>query len=162
MLPEILNDKNHQRGFTLIEILIVMGITLILVTAAVPIYGNLQVSAQLNENTSQIVQTARIARERSAARFHNASHGVYFEINAGARDRFILYQGDSYAGRDNTYDRAVTLDNALSLSTTLAGNEVNFSKGLGVPNSVGIITLTHDVTGSRVMSINNFGIVEEN
>jgi len=93
---------------------------------------------------------------------NNSSHGVYFEINTGSADRFILYQGGSYAGRDTTYDRPTTLDNVLSLSTIISGNEVNFSKGLGVPNATGTVILTHDVTGSKTMSINDFGIVEEN
>ena len=159
ILPVTFKDKHA--GFTLIELLIVIGITLVLATAAIPIYGNLQVSAQLNENTSQIVQTVRIARGRSVARLNNTSHGVYFEINSAANDRFILYQGDSYVGRDELYDRVAILDPALSLSTTLSGNEVNFSRGLGIPNTTGTVTLKHDVVGIKTMSINVFGIVEE-
>jgi len=153
-----LNDKS---GFTLVELFIVIGITLVLAAAAVPIYSNIQVSAQLNENTSQITQTLRTARERSVARFNNSSHGIYIETNIGGDDRFILYQGDSFIARDSTYDRAVTLDKALSLSTTLTGNDIHFSKGLGVPNETGTITLTHDVEGSRSISVNRLGGIEE-
>jgi prepilin-type N-terminal cleavage/methylation domain-containing protein len=139
--------KNLQtnKGFTLVELLIVIAIALILVTVSVPIYGNLQVSAQLNENTSQMIQTVRIARVRSVARVNNASHGVYFEINPGADDRHILYQGDAYATRDMAYDRAVTLNPSLTLSTTLVGAEVNFSKGAGASTTTGTVTLTHDL-----------------
>ncbi|MEK7453101.1 MAG: type II secretion system protein [Patescibacteria group bacterium] len=161
MLQVISNVKNSQYGFTLIELLLVIGITLILAAASVPVYGNLQVSAQLNENTAQIIQAIRTARGRSIAGLNNASHGIYFEINAGSSDRFTLYQGSSYIGRNSLYDRVVTLDNALSILTTLSGNEVNFSKGLGVPNANGMVTLTHTVNSNRVIDINNFGVVEE-
>ncbi len=154
--------RRRRTGFTIVELLIVIGIIAVLAAAASPIYGNLQISAQLNENISQIIQTTRIAREYSVARLNNASHGVYFEINAGADDRFILYQGDSYAARDADYDRAVSLDSALSLSAAIAGNEVNFSKGLGLPNATGTVAVTHDTKGSRIMLVNDFGMAEEN
>ena len=161
MLPAASRDKG--RGFTLIELLIVIAITLILAAATVPIYGNLQVSSQLNENTSQIIQNLRTARERSVARLNNAQHGVYFEVVTPGQDKYALYQGATYDSRDSSYDREVTLDAALSF--TLPGGaaeyEINFSRGLGLPNATGTITLTHDVTGTRQITTNNLGMVEE-
>lgn len=148
-----------MRGFTLIEFIVVIGITLLLVAAISPLYSTLQ-SSQLNESSAQIAQTLRMARERSVARVNNSSHGVFFEINAEGDDRFILYQGVSYGARDTSYDRATTLDSSLSISTTISGNDVNFSKGLGVPNNTGTVTLTHDVSGTRTTTINSFGMVE--
>lgn len=155
-------EKRHeQSGFTFIELLMVIGITIIIAGLSIPIYGNLQISSQLNENMSQAVQIVRTARERSVARVNNAAHGVYFDINAGD-DKIILYQGASYAARDTSYDRPFTLESPLSLSTTLTGDEVNFSKGLGMPDNAGTVTLTHDTSGSRVIDINSFGKVEKN
>jgi prepilin-type N-terminal cleavage/methylation domain-containing protein len=149
----ILKDK---KGFTLVELLITIGITLVLASAAVPIYGNLQVSAQLNENTTQIVQTLRTAHERSVARQNDDTWGVYLTATT-----YTLYKGATYATRDAGFDRTTTLDNALTIATTLTGNEVNFSKGLGVADNIGTVTLTHDVNGSSALIINAFGVVEE-
>ena len=157
-----------MKGFTLTEILIVIGISLILAVAAIPIYGNLQVQSQLNENTSQIIQVVRTARERSVAGYNNAQHGVYFEINTLGNDKYILYQGSTYASRSSAYDREIILDSALNLSVTdfvLTGGkdvDVNFSKGLSVPDNRGTMTLTHDVSGSSQIVINTYGAVEEN
>ena len=39
--------------------------------------------------------------------------------------------------------------------------EVNFSKGLGMPNATGTVTITHDVKGSEIMRINDFGMADE-
>ena len=153
-----------MRGFTLIELLIVITITLILFVATVPIYGNLQVSSQLNENSSQIVQTLRVARGRSVARVNNDQHGVYFAIDVlGSQDKYVLYQGSNYSSRDSSYDREIILDQVLNLSLPGGENEyeINFSKGLGVPNNTGTITLTHDIQGDRQIIINKFGMVEE-
>lgn len=148
---------SKEKGFTLIEIIIVVAILLILAAAAVPLYGNLQVSAQLNENNRQIVQTIRIARERAASGFNNSNHGVEFQS-----DRYILYQGNDFASRDTVYDRETVLDAALTITTTLTGDEVNFSRGSGDPNNTGTITLTHSVTGSKESIINQYGAVEGN
>src|SRR3989344_2929313 len=91
--------KKNNTGFTIIELLIVLGISIILATAAAPLYGSLQVSAQLNENSSLIIQSLRTARERSIAGYNNIQHGVFFDINTGAVDSYTLYQGSSYVAR---------------------------------------------------------------
>jgi len=150
-----------KKGFTLTELLIVIGILIITMAAAVPIYGRLQTTAQLDESAAQMVQAIRVARERSSAGLNNSRHGVFFEINAGGDDKFILYQGANYSSRDISYDWAVTLDNSLSLSTTLAGNEINFSTGLGIPNNTGLLTLIHNVGGSREITVNSLGMAEQ-
>lgn len=170
MLREIFSAKGlpsttfrkHKSGagFTLVELLVVISITLVILVAAAPLYGNLQVSSQLNDISSQIVQTLRIAREQSVARLNNVEHGLQLEVN-----RYILYQGPSYVLRDSTYDRVRVLDSALTLSWSLAGagagGDVTFSKEFGVPNKTGVITITHEVSGIRSLRINSFGIIEE-
>lgn len=159
-LLEISADKTN-RGFTLIELLLVIAILVIITGLSVPIYGNLQIKTQINENISLIIQTLRTAKERSISRVNDSAHGIYFEINPGADDKFILYQGSSYASRNSSYDRETVLDSTLHIITNLTDNEVNFSKGLGLPNNVGTITLSHDTTGVKNISINSMGIVQE-
>lgn len=147
------------KGLTMVELLISVLVLLIIVAAAIPIYGNFQVFSQLNENTSQFIQTLRLARERSAAGANNFSHGVKLQSN-----RYILYQGSSYTLRQASYDREILLSNTLNLSWTLTGageeGDINFSKGLGAPNKVGTIILTNN-TDSRSININDFGLIEE-
>jgi prepilin-type N-terminal cleavage/methylation domain-containing protein len=149
-----------NQGFTLIEFLIVIAITLILAVAAVPIYGNLQVSGQLNDTQDRFVQAVKTARQRSIAGLNNSAHGIYLEINANSPDRYILYQGPSYAGRNAEFDKVQSLFNTISATSTISLNEINFSKGLGVPNATGTVTFTHDSIGSRVLQVNRLGIIE--
>ena len=143
-----------------------MSLTLILVTATIPIYGSLQVQAQLNETSAQVVQTLRTARENSVAGYNSSAHGVYFDINVGGNDNYILYQGSSYSARDTSYDRINQLDGTLSFSNidfNLISTkiDVNFSKGLGVPNNTGSLNLIHDIKGSVIINVNSLGKVEE-
>lgn len=156
-----INNCCSRSGFTLVEILIVFGIFTILIVASTPLYGTLQVRAQLNENTSHIVQSLRIAREKSVARLNNSSHGVYFSIDPNGNDQFVLYQGDSYFTRNSAYDKTIILNSSLFLSTSLEGSDVSFSKGLGIPNNFGTISLTHVIDGGRNIIVNQFGGIEE-
>jgi len=156
-----------MKGFTLIELLIVIGIITILAAVSVPIYGSLQVKAQLDETTSQVIQALRSAREESIAGYNNVAHGVFFDINLGGNDYYIIYQGDSYDTRNTSYDKETMLESALSFVNSSfvlngANVDVNFSKGLGKPNNTGSINLVHDVVGSRVINVNTVGKVEEN
>lgn len=165
----IKNKKENPRylkqvaGFTVAELLIVMGVLVVLIAAVIPIYGSLQVLAQLNENTSQIIQTLRIARERGIARYNDSQHGVYFEVNESGYDRYILYQGSSYALRNSQYDREMVLDKVLRLSLPegRVNFDINFSKGLGLPNNPGTITLIHNTQGLARIVVNILGMVEE-
>lgn len=148
-------------GFTLIELLVVVAIFVILAAASVPVYGNWQSSAQMDTAVSEIVQGLRLAKTKSAAGFNNSVHGIYFEINAAGSDRFIIYQGSSYASRDTDHDQETELSGALSLATTLTGNEIGFSKGLGEPTTTGTVTILHSGSSESVMiSINGLGVVD--
>ncbi|MBI2100929.1 MAG: GspH/FimT family protein [Candidatus Vogelbacteria bacterium] len=146
-------------GFTLIELLLVIGIFLVVGIAVTPLYGNLSVATQLNEEASQLVQTIRLARERAVSGFLASRHGVCFESAAGG-DRYILYQGNDCATRLTSADRITDLPPALDLATTLPSSELNFS-ATGAPSNIGVITLTHAAYGARTITINELGLVEE-
>lgn len=147
-----------MKGFTLIELLITISLTILLAAVAVPIYGSLQVSAQLNESSAQLIQALRTAKQRSLARYNGAQHGVKFESNG-----YTLFQGSAYATRELAYDRAVNLSDVLGLTWNLAdsGDEIVFSSGLGQPSATGTITLIHDISGRRTITINDLGVVAE-
>jgi len=159
-----LNFNNYKfsspRGFTLIEVLITLAITMILTVATVPIYGSLQTSTQVNENTSLLIQSLRTAQERSMSRVNNSSHGIKLFTHS-----YVLYQGSSYSLRTQVYDRTIDLEDAVSLSWNLSGvgqiDEINFSKSLGEPDMTGTINITHDIGNTKTIEINSFGKVEE-
>ena len=155
-----------MKGFTLTELLIVIAIGIILVTASVPIYSNLQVKAQLNESATQVVQTLRTAREYSLSRYQDSAWGVFIDNNLMTDDGYVLYKGDSYETREADYDRETSLDIPLSFinlgfNLTGANIDINFSKGLGKPNNVGSLVINNNVEGSRTIVVNSLGMVEE-
>ena len=144
-----------MRGFTIIELLVVIGITTILVMTAIPIYGSFQVSSQLNENSSQIIQTLRTARIRSMAGLNGAFHGVELQNNS-----YTLFQNST----GTSYDRTIQLGNSLSANWGLSdgSNIIFFSSSSGVPSATGTINLNHQEGGVLSIIINDFGIIEAN
>ena len=147
----------NNKAFTIVELLIVIGITTLLAATTLPIYHNFQLSSQLNENTVLLMQTIRTARQNSISRVNNSAHGVKFQLNS-----YVLYQGSSYASRNINYDREVELDDVLKFSLNLGGpDEISFSEGLGLPDSTGTVTLTHGTFGNRTVNINSIGKIEE-
>lgn len=152
---------SESRGFSIVELLVVVSITILLTAMALPIYGNFQNSTYLNERTAEIIQSVRTAQVRSMARMNDKSHGVFFEINPNGPDRLILYQGIAYLNRDIAYDRAVILEDSLSLSTTLQGNEINFSRSMGLPSTTGSIVLTNALGKSMIITTNSLGMVSD-
>lgn len=151
--------KANTQGFTLIELLIVISVTIILAASTIPVYGGWQSMSQLNESKAQIVQMIRMARQYSIAGYNDTKHGVYLEINPNANDKAIYYQGDSYASRDSDYDLELLLDNTISITTTLSGQEVNFTKNNGLPSSQGIINIFNNINNSYQLEVNEIGVV---
>lgn len=157
----------NQTGLTITELMVVIGIMVILLVATLPIYGRLQASVRLNESGAQLVQALRLARERSVTGYNNAHHGVYLETNSAAADRYIIFQGNDYASRAASYDRIVELPNGLNFSfvglTLLNGDDaqINFSSGLGQPDNVGTIMLSHNSGQNYAVTINGLGLAQE-
>lgn len=141
----------------MIELLVVIGITIIILASAMPIYNNFQITAQVNENSAQISQTIRTAKNRAEAGYQNSNHGVKFFA-----DRYVLYQGEDYEAREEENDKEIYLDGPVSISSSLANDEIIFSKRIGTPDQTGTITLTHEVQGSKIITINTLGVVTEN
>jgi prepilin-type N-terminal cleavage/methylation domain-containing protein len=158
---KILNLKSKS-GFTLVELLIVIALFIIVLAVGLPFTSHMQVSAQLNDAADGLVHTVRTAQERAQTRFRGQAHGVYIDIQAGGDDSFVLYLGNSYSTRQSSFDRTTTLDSGLTLSTTLAGQDLNFAAGTATLNQSGITTttITHGVAGHRNVVINSLGLVE--
>jgi len=149
-------------GVTLFEILIAVGIIGFMAAVSLGIYGNLLFTSQIDEGSYKAIQMMRTAKERSVGGFNDSQHGIYLDINPAGDDRIILFQGSSYAARDADYDSILPLKSIFNLSTTITGNEFVFSKGFGIPNNTGSIVITHTEGGSRTITVNSYGLIEEN
>ena len=150
-LPKVLNNNSKSKGFTLVEMLLVIGIAITIGALAMPVAVNFYVSQGLDETTRDIVETLRRARSQAITQYNDSAFGVRFEWGS-----YILFQGSSYASRTQSEDETFTF---ITGTGTSGITEVVFAKLTGKPNSTGTLTVA---TGnkSQNISINVQGKIE--
>ena len=140
-----------MKGFTLVEILLVVGIIGILTVLFVPMGLDFYRTQQLDISSEALAQSIRRVQLKSMSAELDSKFGIYI-----TNDNYILFKGDSYLERDAQYDETFDLPDIV----TLAGSprEIIFSKFEGRPSFVGSIVLNSG-GASRTIIINKFGTV---
>lgn len=114
-----------MRGFTLVEILLVIGIFALLISFLVPIGLDFYKSQQLETTSQEMVQTLRRAQLKAMSIDLDSSFGVYLTNN-----NYTLFKGDSYLTRDSQYDEIFDLPAIINVSGLF---EIVFLKLEGKP-----------------------------
>jgi len=114
-----------MKSYTLLEVLLVIGIFAILIFFLVPVGLNFYKSQQLEATTQALIQTLRRAQLRAMSTELDSSFGVY--LTGG---QYILFKGDSYSTRDPLYDEVFNLAKVINVSGL---SEVVFLKFEGKP-----------------------------
>ncbi|MFA5747096.1 MAG: prepilin-type N-terminal cleavage/methylation domain-containing protein [Candidatus Paceibacterota bacterium] len=126
--------SKFKKGFTLTEIIIVLGILLLILGSSFPLAMDFYRNRQIGSHLNGLVQALRNAQMRSISGEGDSSFGV--EISDG---RYTLFKGDSYAGRDPVFDEITEIPQTISVEGL---SEISFSKLRGKPSAVGTTTLT--------------------
>jgi len=140
-----------NKGFTLVELLIVITVIIIIAALTVPVGVNFYRSQVLDETTSSILTTLRRAQAQSLFQKNDGSFGVRFLSGS-----YVLFQGSSYTARIQSEDEIFTLSGGI---TTSGIDEIVFAKLAGSPNTTGTLTITSGDEGQSI-SINAHGKVE--
>ena len=140
-----------QRGFTIIEMLLVVAVMMIITVVAAPLYSNLNNGNQLDAASNILVQDLYQAQTFSRNRSRDTNWGV--AVNGQV---ITLFSGTSYATRDPASDVNYTVPSAIQLSGT---TQIIYSKLYGLPTSTGSFGLT--ANGKTVnVTVNSKGTVE--
>jgi Tfp pilus assembly major pilin PilA len=132
-----------RRGFTLIEVVLIMGFIAVLAKLSIPLYRSYLIRNDLEVATEQIVQGVGRAQLLSQTGYLGSSWGFYVPGS-------VLYKGTTFASRDTAYDEVYPMPSTLSTSGLV---EVSFSKIDGKPSATGSITLTAISGESRTVNI---------
>ncbi|EKD62449.1 MAG: hypothetical protein ACD_52C00163G0001 [uncultured bacterium] len=155
----------HKRGFTLIEVVLVVGIFAILASFATINLLRPQQSADLNSTITSIIadikqQQARSILGETSGGSAAVVHGIYFE-----NSKYTLFKGLTYNGADPA-NFVVSLSSGLALTTTFASSQVIFNLQSGEisgfaegSNSV-ILTATGGQT--KTLTFSKYGVVNVN
>jgi len=140
-----------MKGFTFIEVLVVLAIVIILLTLSVPLGIHFYKSQQLDTTVEGVIQALRRARLQATTQSEH-SFGVF--LGEGYSGQYVLFRGDSYKNRDDEEVFEISPDIFFS-----GLSEVVFSKLDGKPSDVGNIYLTNGYA-TRTININELGRIE--
>lgn len=143
-------QKKSKSGFTLIEILISLGIFAILFAIGLPLSLDSYRNYILNSETSNLVTLIRRAESLALSNVHNSSHGIYIE-----EDRIILFEGESYAARNTAFDEEFERAEVVSIS---GPTEIVFSALESKPNAAVSFVLSNLLNVHRV-DVNEHGAI---
>ena len=161
-----------KKGFTLIEILIVLAVLLIVLSLSVVVFYTLTRKTDLDTSRDNIVTTLNTAKNKTLASEGADQYGVYFDGSSNDTSldahEYILFQGSSYAGASlETHILPATVKiSDLSFKGTDDENEVVFNRLEGGTDNDGSITIQlvttdEDVTidEERTIHVHPFGEV---
>lgn len=153
---------NKTKGFTLVELIIVIAIFSLIFSSATVVFGDLIGRNSLKYHGYQLVQNLREARTSAVVQKNDSAWGIYFN-NVILPYGYTFFKGDSYGGRDATYDLDFEFPAVISISQLDLGGEkeIVFSKSSGSPLSSGSLTLTTDKESYTVF-INTLGLIDFN
>ncbi len=145
-----------MRGFTFIEIILVVGIMAILAGFAVPLYSALRIRNDLTVATNTTVELLHRAETLARAMREDSAWGVNV-----ASGQVTLFRGSDFDTRMTAFDEVFTFPGGI----TSAGNvPLYFEKFSATPRSgVAVppfsITLTAPSGNANVITIENTGLV---
>ncbi|MFH1820488.1 MAG: prepilin-type N-terminal cleavage/methylation domain-containing protein [Candidatus Nealsonbacteria bacterium] len=150
-----------KKGFTILEVLIVVAILVILVAIAVPAYHIFLKGSDLNSSTEEIISILRLAQVRTLSSENDSSWGVYFSTST-VPHQYTLFQGLSYVSREPLADEVYQVSKSIeieSMSVAGGGNEIVFDRIVGTTAKFGQISLRiiSDPSQTRDIYIDNSG-----
>lgn len=156
-------SRTFQSAFTLIEILVVIGILLLVMLTSFTLQTNKLIDTPLETKTNETVEMLRLAQVRSLTRYKDSQWGVYFNANPAADDKVVLFKGATYATRDAAYDIVSTLPSVIwfsSITLSGGGSEIDFTKFTGLASTSGTVIILSARGTLRTLSTNSMGIVD--
>lgn len=142
--------KYYNRGFSLVELLIVIGILALFATTSTGVYYSLRSNTSLELNTGSVVEAVRLAQSSAQSGKGDAKWGVKISAN-----QLTIFEGNSYAARNTAADQVYTISGDVAVSGI---DEVVFEKVSGATTGPGTVTLTNSY-GVRNIVINEKGTV---
>lgn len=130
------------KSFTFVEILVIVGVVLILLIFGSLSLRSLQSEFILQNTTEKIVNTLRLAQNKTLASEGSSQWGVYFQTSTPSQS-YILFKGKNFQSRTISSDNVYELPSSLEFyEINLGGtSEVVFNKVLGTTNQAGFISL---------------------
>lgn len=138
----------QQSGFSLVEVLVVIGIVAILSTVSVSSYVNHKTQNEFELASTELVRHVNLAQQNARLGYQDSDWSLYKNENT-----VTLFAGDDYDSRDTAKDKDFEVNSRINIS---GPDTITFQKVSGYPKAVGTYTVG-DGERSQVISINEYG-----
>lgn len=145
---QIKSISKYCRGFTLLEIIVVMGIFGLLATISTSVYSSFKAHENLEISAVTVVEAIRYAQLNSQVGKGDSSWGVKI-----SSDSISIFEGSSYVSRENSSDQSLDFTGGVLASGL---SEIVFNKVTGSTIDTGTIVLTNSY-GDKNITINEKG-----
>jgi len=141
-------------GITLVELLVIVGILIILTAIATPTLRYFQRESELVNSSEEIINTLRLAQNKTLASEGASQYGVYFD-NLTSPHQYTLFKGKNYSSRDTLFDEIHKLPESVEIyEINLAGGkEVIFERIFGITSQSGNASLRLKETPTKSRTI---------
>jgi len=130
--------KTKQKGFTIIELVLVLTIIVVLIGLSVGYYMNSQIRMDVNSEASNVVHYLRLTQSNAASGLNNSKHGIHFESGY-----YVIFKGNSY-DPNSTANFRINLPSTMIINNMAlngGGHDVIFSKTDGTTTNYGSISV---------------------
>ena len=139
------------RGFTVIELILVIGIIGLLASITGPVFHTVQVKNELKDSTNILVQSLWRAQLLAQAVSQDSDWSVEIDTN-----KVIIFKGTNFILRDQSFDQQENLSSHVSFSGL---NEIRFNKFSGLPQNTGSVSISTDLE-TKNLNINAKGRID--
>ncbi len=142
--------KENKRGFSVVELIIVMGIFSLIAVVSVSSFKGLQTKNAMVIAQESVTNALRRAQTLAISGSHEEGWGVYMETG-----RITVFQGDDHGTRDASFDKIFIVSEDITFSGL---TEVWFSQIAGEPQTTGGIILTQK-DNIQTLTLNEYGVI---
>ncbi len=154
----LFHNRQKTGGFTLIELIVVIGILVVISGIIVGAFVVFNHSEAVDKDTEMIVETLRLARSQTLASKNATQYGVHFSPSS-----ITLFSGSSYvaSASSNVVFSLHSDDTISSVSIPAGGEDVIFDRLTGATADAGTVTISStDSSLSKSVTIYNTGLIQ--
>jgi prepilin-type N-terminal cleavage/methylation domain-containing protein len=148
-------NSRGQKGFTMLEVIVVIIIFAVILGLSILYYQTTQVRTDLNGQVSQFVSYARLAQSGTDAGKNNSDHGIHLENN-----RYVLFIGSSYVNGAGT-NVVIPLPPTIviqNINLNGGGSDIVFERPYGETTDFGSVDFhSAQLNETKTITISNLG-----
>ena len=158
-MPQVKNIFS-QKGFTLVELLAIVGVLVILAGLGIPAFRNFERRSELDRTAESIANVLRLAQSKTVASEESDQWGVYFSTSS---NQYILFRGDDYSSRDPLYDEIKEFSQNIEIkeiNTNTGTSQIVFERLTGAAGAYGHISLKlKSESSEKLVYVENSGLI---